>query len=120
MKFKNMLFVILFAFSVFFSVSVAWGLGVNTGYTCTTTPSKVLTARAATKTWVVISDQTNTQTAYIGFNSSVTSARGAANSGMPLNSGNTINDSQFQTQVVELWCVTASGTATIVVSEVRR
>lgn len=92
----------------------------NTGFTCNTSASQILTASGRTKAWLVVADTTNTQTVYIGTNSSVTASRGAANSGTPLNAGNSISDQTFETAPVNLWCITSAGNGTIVVTEIKR
>lgn len=108
------------AFSLAFLPVLSHAAATNTGFTCNTTPAQILTASGRTKAWLVVADQTNTVTIYVGTNSSVTAARGAANSGNPLNAGNTMSDQSFQTQPVNLWCITASGSGTVVVTKIDR
>lgn len=110
----------LIALSLILFPALSYSASTNTGFTCTTTASQILTANAKTRGWLVVADQTNTVTVYVGTNSSVTATRGAANSGNPMNAGNTMSDNSIFTAPTNLWCITASGSGTVVVTEIKR
>lgn len=115
-----------FILSIFISLSLMFlpvsshAAATNTGFTCDSTPDQIMVASSRIKAWLTVADFTNTVTVYIGSNSSVTATRGTTNSGTPLNAGASIDDQAFQTSTTDLWCVTASGSGTVVVFKVER
>lgn len=111
---KILLISVLLSVSPVYAVSIVPDaiLATSVSYTCTTSATIALASNSTRRSWLIVSPPTNTATVYIGFSTSLTTANG-----IPMNANNSLFD---DTYVGRIYCIVASGTAPITVSETKR
>lgn len=87
-------------------------IATNATYSCTTSATIALARNSTRRSWLVVAPITNTVNVFIGFTSSLTTANG-----VPLGPSNALFDSTY---IGPIYCIVASGTQSIIVSETKR
>lgn len=84
----------------------------NASVTCNNTATLLLAANAKRRSFLIVAPPTNTVTVYVGFSSGVTTGNG-----IPLNASNNLSDNTY---VGALYCIVATGTASLIATETKR